>query len=183
MHTLEEAKQYVEDNKEDGVVCPCCSQFAKIYERSITSAMAYGLILVYRNQKSGLAPEWLHVENYLKKQEIPSSIRGDFSKLRFWGLVVPKKDVRSDGSKRTGFYKMTSKGVDFVKYRITVPAKVRLFNNEFLGYTGKEINIGEALGKRFHYMELMGKDATENYETRQERFFSPDSYRKRDYHD
>ena len=47
---------------------------------------------------------------------------GDAAKLRHWGLTEPRGGERTDGSKRTGFWRITAKGIEFVEGRIQVPA-------------------------------------------------------------
>ena len=41
--TLDDAEQWVEDNREDGAECPCCGQLAKVYKRPLNVTMARGL--------------------------------------------------------------------------------------------------------------------------------------------
>lgn len=149
--TLEQAKDVLRENWEEGVECPCCKQFVKLYRRKITSAMAYVLFLL-----STQGDEYIHVENWLKEKKVPASFRGDFTKLRHWGLIETKSGIRDDGSKRIGYYKITAHGRDFVAGDVTVRPCVRIFNNELFGFEGEKINFKQALGDKFNYEELMG---------------------------
>lgn len=142
----------------EGAHCPTCAQYAKIYDhRNLTGAMAYALILIARYKRQE-GDDFCHVENYLKSLPgIPASIRGDFSKLRHWGLIESKKGLRDDGSPRNGYYRITDKGLEFVRGEIMVQKYLVLYNKELLGTKGDWITIQDALGKNFNYSELMGK--------------------------
>lgn len=156
--TLQEAQEYLQKNIEHGVICPCCSQYVKIYERSITSSMAQALILIYKYFRAHQTEKWLHVQDYLKKLDIPAPVMsGDVSKLKFWGILLPQDGTRDDGSKRIGFYSITQKGREFVEGRITVPEKARIYNQRFLGFAGREVSIREILNEGFNYADLMGE--------------------------
>lgn len=107
--------------------------------------MAYGLILFV---KLGHCTEWTHIEDFFKKQNISSSIRGDFSKLRFWGLIEAHPD-------QDGYYRITHKGVEFVFMRAKVESNVLIFNNKCYGLKGDYKDIKDCLKKRFQYELLM----------------------------
>ena len=151
--TIVEAKQILEVQKRDGMHCPVCEQYAKLYPRSLTSAMAYGLILLANN-----TADFVHVERFFKDIDgIPSSIRGDISKLVYWDFLERKIADRDDGSNRNGYYKVTSAGREFVANRLRVSKKVLLYNNESYGFEGQLIDIEDALGTKFNYSELMNE--------------------------
>ncbi len=148
--TLEQAREDVHAKLDDGTHCPCCDQWAKRYTRTITSAMAYGLILLDKAaQRDG--SEYVHVEKLFKSLSgIPTSIRGDISKLRHWDLIVRHP-------MNAGEYAITVEGVEFVHGRRTVLEYCNHYNNEVSKPFGREIRIREALGKRFDYDKIMGK--------------------------
>lgn len=150
--SLEEAKTQLRASfKTKGMKCPCCTQFVKMYNRAITSAMACALIYIHKSGKR----EFFHVEDYLKEIDCPSSIRGDFAKLRFFGLIESIDLTRKDGSDRSGYYKITQKGIDFVNGTIQVPRAVRIFNNATYGMDEEMIDIHQALKNKFSYKDLM----------------------------
>lgn len=154
--TVDEAKAYLKVKAADGVLCPCCGQFVKVYPRPITGSMAYTLILIYRYFQKPIHEDWLHVANYIHGLGLPANLYGgDFAKLRHWGLIEQKDGERDDGSNRIGYYRITEKGKQFVLGKATVPARARIFNKKCYSLTGKEISIRQALGKKFNYEELM----------------------------
>ena len=151
MKTLSEAKEYLKDNYKDGCICPTCNQFVKLYKRALTSSMAYGLILLYKSNKT----DYFHIENYLKEQDCPSSIRGDISKLCHFGLLQRQEGKKEDGNPSSGHYKLTDKARAFVMGKITVPKHVNIYNKIVYGYSENHTNIKGALKKKFNYNELL----------------------------
>lgn len=150
---LGEARLYLRTNIRKGVSCPCCTQRVQQYERPITSAMAYGLILLYRHYKKNFHPfqinTYVHLESILKETpDIPSSIRGDMSKLKYWDIILPNPD-------QDGYYKLTDKGIAFIKGEIRVESHAILFNNKFYGFKGELVGISECLKNKFDFNKLM----------------------------
>lgn len=152
-NTIKEAKDFLRENYKEGCECPACGQTVKLYKRKLNSAMAYGLILLTRCQEQG----YFHIEDFLKTQECPSSIRGDIPKLRYFGLIQAMKTTETGGPAKAGYYIVTQKGRDFVDGKLTVPKSVNLYNNKQYGFSEDHVNIKRALGSKFNYNELMGK--------------------------
>ena len=144
-------KILLDRNAQAGYRCNCCGQFVKIYTRKLNSSMAQVLILIYRSGKT----DYFHVEDYLKSLN-KASLRADFHKLRYWGLLKKKIENREDNSPRNGFYRITPSGIMFVESKIQVKEAVLIFNNEFMGFSGNDVSIDECLGRKFSYSELMG---------------------------
>lgn len=156
--TLAQAQNELRDKIEKGSICPCCQQFAKVYKRTITSSMAYALILLAKETGMNRTDEdypYIHAEDFFKAlKDIPASVRGDFPKLRFWNLIEP---FYMDEELVPGMYKMTKRGFSFVNGTVVVNPIARIYNNKLLSY-GKEdksITIQEALKNKFNYEELM----------------------------
>lgn len=144
--TISDAKHLLRENFKDGIKCPCCDQFVKMYRRPITSAMAYALILFStKNQK-----EWTHADRFFKTQDCPPSIRGDFPKLVHWGLLE-KNDQEE------GVYRMTEHGIAFVENNWNTYSHKLFYNNKCFGapQDAKVISIKDALKKKFDYDKLM----------------------------
>jgi hypothetical protein len=144
MKTLQEAREHLYSNLEDGLHCPCCGQYAKRYKRNINSQMAQWLIWLVQQSRDDA---WVDVKE--------ADLRGgDYAKLQHWNLV--ERRVNEDPEKRTsGLWRPTPKGVQFAKGEISLPQYVLLYNNEVLGHTGNLIGIRAALGTKFDYDELM----------------------------
>lgn len=147
-------KQLMKAKDDKMAVCPCCDRKVKLYKRPLNSSMAYGLILLRKFFKDNPDVEWIHAESYFKsRKDAPSSLRGDFAKLRYWDLVELQSGASSDA--RQGNYKILQKGIDFVEGRISVPRRVHLYNKSVVGFDEDETNINSALGDKFDYKELM----------------------------
>lgn len=155
--TLEEAKKFLRDNWDDGAICPACTQVVKLYKRPITSSMAYALILIYKYLESHPDMEWVHMNNYLNTIEgLPFPVKsGDNAKLRYWGLIEEMLEVRKDGSKRAGYWRVTELGKQFVNEEIGVQEYAKVFGSKCYGLAGEHVGIKDALGKKFNYKELM----------------------------
>lgn len=152
----EEAKAFVQHHLRDGVTCPTCGQFCKVYRRKLNSTMALALVLIYRFFQNNPAADWLHVASFLVQVKRDSSIAGgDVVKLRYWGLLERASGERSDGSDRVGRYKITDVGKQFVEGKIAVPRYVYLYNQLLLRLSEEMTTIRDALGDRFQYDELI----------------------------
>ena len=157
--TVREAKDYLLREMNKGAKCPCCNQMVKFYNRPLTSAMAYGLILLYKAPAEKKDPYgYVHIEDYFKDLNVPSSIRGDVPKLRFWGLIAPEgSEKESDKNPNNGLYKVTDLGRLFVEGNVSVPSHVKLYNNRFFGHPdgSKHITIIQALKNKFNYEKII----------------------------
>lgn len=157
--TIKEAKDAMRPLLRKGCTCPVCGQGVKLYARPLTSAMAAGLILLFKAERDGAKPgDWIHLENFFKSQQgLPASIRGDVPKLRFWGLIEPMPGKREDGNPSNGYYRITGAGMRFAEGRETVMSHIQLYNNKAYGYPAhaKPITIEQALKNKFNFLELM----------------------------
>lgn len=158
--TLSEAQLWLLSAREEkeGAECPCCSQTAKVYSRSINGAMAHALLLIALGTRDGEsdADGWLHVPTFLSRKTRAVTVRGgDFAKLRYWDLLEEQVGVREDGSSRVGFWRVTEKGLLFVLSRIKLPKYALVYNNKLLGFDGPDVGIRACLGRKFDYDEIL----------------------------
>ena len=153
--TIQQAKEELRGAWREGIDCPCCGQFVKLYRRKVTSSMARGLISVYHYFERPNAEEWLHVPGFLKS----STLCGDFSKLRHWELVeLQPFQEREDGSKRAGYYRITEVGREYVRGEILIDKYRYEYNGQVRKVTDADTtqaSIKDALGSKFDYRELM----------------------------
>lgn len=157
--SLDSAKSFVSKNRKEGVVCPCCGQFSKIYKRKLNSTMSYGLLVFINvNRRNGFGKYYHMLEIAKADKRFQNCSRGgDFAKLAYWGFIteMPKDPKRTD-SRTSGFWKATENGVLFSEGKITVPKYVYVYNQKAQGFSDEQINIKESLGNAFNYSELMG---------------------------
>lgn len=135
-----------------GYYCPCCNSFLKRYRRRLNANMAVTMVAMFRKKKFG----FIRVEEFMRVNGYQRS--GDFPYLVHWGMLEKMPGKREDGSSKTGYYKLTDKGRQFVLHQITAQQTLVIYNGKVEGFEGSEISIEEALGKKFDYRELMGKD-------------------------
>lgn len=158
--TLSAARDWLRNRVEAGAHCPCCSQYAKVYARTVTSTMAYALICIYHYFAENPEASWLHVPDYLTRVcRVGPTVRGgDWAKLTAWGLLEMRELDREDGSPRNGYYRITEKGKEFVRGTIALPRYALFYDGRVLRLDDdRRITIGTALGKRFDYAELMSR--------------------------
>lgn len=141
---LGDARQWLRERVEEGAVCPCCTQFAKVYTRPLNSGMARSLIEMYRI--AGM--DWVH---------IPTAIGArsrEEGKMRYWDLVEDSGDIRPDGG-RAGWWRVTPHGARFVLRQIKVQKYARIYDDRLLNLKGNLVDIQDVLGTKFDLRKLM----------------------------
>lgn len=154
--TLQKAIKFVEDNKDKGVHCPCCSQYCRVYKRKLSSSQAIALIEFYKATKN--KKEYTHIMDVVQKSVLFATKMngGDFAKLVNWGLIQEMpKDYASIHKKTSGFWRLTEKGNLFVEGKLKVPTHAIFYKNEILGFSESESYIEKCLTNHFSYTELM----------------------------
>ena len=150
--TLADARAEVLANREDGIECPCCNQFAKVYRRTVTSTMARWLIeLVRRHRIDG---EWQSSSSMWSLSISRGS--GDVAKLMYWGLIErDAKDEEDTIRKTSGMWRPTHLGSDFVDGCHSVPRHALIYASALIGFDGDFIGVRDAIGNKFDYSKLM----------------------------
>jgi hypothetical protein len=141
---LGDARDWVVERIEDGVHCPCCDQWAKVYTRKLSSGIARVLI-----------KQWItHHQEFAHTASLIPKLR-EGHKLAYWGLLEAEGTVRDDGG-HSGRWRITDQGRLFVLDGLRVPRYARVYNGTVLELRGAEVGIQDALGDKFNYVELMG---------------------------
>lgn len=143
-NTIAEAVEYLAEHAEEGTSCPACGQFVKVYRRPLSSTTARVLVAMYRANGDG----WVHLPDL-------QMVRSDEAKARHWNLIQQRPGEREDGSPRTGWWRLTHEGVEFVNRRLRVPKYALIYNGSCLGLEGPPTSIVQCLGTRFNYSRLM----------------------------
>lgn len=156
--TLADAKQWLRDRVDDGAECPCCTQFAKIYKRKLTSSMAYALMLIVK-WSPGNKDDYIHIPSFLSTHTTSATVRGgDWAKLVHWEILEAQEGERDDGSSRVGCYRVTELGYKFAAGSVSVPKYVYIYNQRKMRRASDStevITIHDAIGDNFSYRELM----------------------------
>lgn len=169
---------------EQGCICPVCQRFAKRHPRKITSSMAVGLgILAYYQRQLevsyplGDLPRdvsrwarrdtggsiWLHKDRLFVRLQVPTGIRGDVSKFKYWGMLqdaVAVPNLFSDLSTqaRKGFARVTAYGLLFVGGTVRVMSRCAVYDDTpYWEAAGEMVTFEQAVRSenRFNYDELM----------------------------
>jgi len=153
--TIGELRVYLKKNWKQGCTCACGNR-VQLYNRPLTSAMSYAL-LYFKSAKKD-EEGYAHAEDFFKKQDCSSSLRGDFPKLRFWGFIAPKPSLSDDDLHSPGFYKILPRGLEFLEGNLVVPASVLIYNNKFIGWGEKTTDLKGALKNKFNINDLKIKE-------------------------
>lgn len=135
--TLRQSRNFVKKNVHNGILCPCCNKYVRVYKRKLHAEMArflINLIKVY-----AVKQDWVNVREVITTNTKRST---DGSYLVHWGLVVKHEDW-------TGYYRPTVEGVQFALGKIAVPKHVFLLNNVLTDIDEDFIKINEALGTAY----------------------------------
>lgn len=151
--TIEEAQAWLRDQvKGEGAVCPCCKRWAKISKRKLNSAMMRQFLWLVGEYNR--RPRWIHAND-----EGPKHVFKNFQlgTVAHWGLIEARPN--DDPAKKTsGYWRPTDKGLEFAQARFRVPSHVYIYDKRALKFeTGNMIDVFEALGRHFHYAELMNE--------------------------
>lgn len=131
------------------VSCPCCERVAKIYKRRVHTGIAVALVKLYKLSLAAPAGAYIHYTKFANSQN-----DRDFNIARHWGLIEMETTEVGD-KKASGNWRLTPGGIQFVAYGATIAKYIRLYDDEPRGFDGDQIKIGEALGDKFSYQELM----------------------------
>lgn len=143
--TIAAGKVWLRARLDKGAPCPLCGQRAQMYNRKIHSSVAKALIQMWKMEGC----QYVHIPTIL-----PTQRGGDMVKLVYWGLLEEEKTVRPDGG-RAGYWRVTDKGVAFLKGQLHIPTYAQIYNGKLQGFTGDPVDIRGALGTKFNYDELM----------------------------
>ena len=167
--TLSEVWEHIRTHADTGLDCPACGQRIKVYWRSPNWEMAVVAIRLYRYHLEH-PWEYSHVRDFTMSH--PSAFKnynwlGDYSKLRWWRLAEPAPPAE-DGSVRSGLWRITQSGIEWVTEQVKVPHYVRVFDANAIGepdhFTqGGEwrppVGIKDALDNKFDFGALMRGEA------------------------
>ena len=130
-----------------GGKCPHCNQNVKIYRRPMYDKMIQDLIRLARS-----GPGFHHINDFGHH----TAGGGDFAKLKYWGFCEEQPNPNNPKKKCSGMWKVTRKGIQFLKGEITAPTHAIVYNRELQGMSTTMHSVKDCLGVQFDYSELMG---------------------------
>lgn len=141
--SLSSARAAVRDGREEGVICPCCDQLVKVYQRRINLQMA----------RAALWMSGTPAGKYVDMTKAPADIirNREYSRLALWGLAEAEPGRGSSGSRR-GSWRLTEGGRLFVNGVLRVAEHVTVLNGRVIDVSRGTIGIGRVKG--FDFMEV-----------------------------
>ena len=140
--TVAQAKLWLEQNRDEGASCPCCGQYVKTYRRKLYATQVRSLLYAART----FGADWFHLS---KLDGVKPGVRqADFPKLAWWDLI------QNQGS--GPLWSITSKGFKFAADALEVPETAIVLNGRLQGFEGRQVRIGDVLGKQFNLEEMVG---------------------------
>jgi hypothetical protein len=138
--------------------CRVCRQRVHLDKRAMNSGMVRALIRLARHARQfgrgREKDEFMDYRNWNARAEAR-----DHTLLRhtdnpegpggYWGLIV------ADATRPPGWWKITERGLAFVREEIRVPRAMYYFDTRCYGFTKKKTGIRKALGTKFDLDELM----------------------------
>lgn len=132
-----------------GCYCPLCGGHAQVYRWSLYGSACVLLIRMYQ---VGGTTDWVESKTVkLRGQQAGAS------ELKYWGLVENETERRPDGG-RSGWWRVTDLGEEFVLKKITLPKYVDVYNGNSSWAYGPEVWITDCLGRKFDYDKMMNGD-------------------------
>lgn len=100
--TVSEARELILAMRDEGLDCPCCLRFIKVYPRRFDKF--YAQVLVHMCQYFDRNPdkEWVHLPDLLTAKRSKAANGGTGAMLRYWGVIEKRVGKRADGGRNTG---------------------------------------------------------------------------------
>lgn len=147
--TLAQARQeYKQVIKGEGGRCPCCRRWGKINGYQINSTQVRGMIWMLRRFRKNQWIELAKAPKFILRSK-------SLATLHHWELLENKPKQDDEDKRSSGFWRLTQKGRDFLRLKITLPKHAFVFDNTLIKFSKQHVDAVQALGKKFSYEELM----------------------------
>jgi hypothetical protein len=151
--------------RKGGCFCPLCGQQSTIYGRNLNASIVRvmrGLALWRKANGTGYAsiPDVIFKDEAFGVAKSKAGQGGQWAQACFWDLVERQPGtVRADSSNRTGFARITDRGLAFLAGRYRVRKYALVYDATLLGKKGDPVSIDDVKELAFDYREIfMGKD-------------------------
>lgn len=155
--TVKDVVDFLEENADRGVPCPCCRQRVKVYKRRINRGQAEMLIAIARETvRRRIGPDhfpWIHVEHdIIETGKGPARCR-DWALLRFWGLIEPMRASDAKKRRNPGDWRITPAGMLAVQFPRSelLASIVHVYNNTKRKESKGRTSLAKALGRPFDF--------------------------------
>lgn len=138
----------------DGFNCPCCTRWAKMYSMPVHRNMCRKLFACAKlNYTRGI--EYATMFQIFEADPCPTLSMGNFTYLRFWGLVITKPAALLKADEKVDGWRVTQLGLDFINGRTEIPKHALIFGNRCFGFSDKKTSFKEAAKHDFNLAELL----------------------------
>jgi hypothetical protein len=144
--TIAEARAKIAAGKREGIRCPVCNQYCKVYKRSITDRMTETLIAFY-----GLyGRRWGELSRAQSLIDRPSH---DSAFLAYWMLFEAKTDA--EGNRVSGIWRVTALGERWLRAEESVPRFAEVYLGSVQKLYGPPWTAEQALGQPFRLDDVL----------------------------
>lgn len=122
--------------------CPCCNRWGKVYKYKLSQHLALCLkwIVAHADEEG-----WTDVQNTAPRWMMKSKT---YPLLANWRLI-------ESGGARSGLWRATELGKEFVLGRRSMPSAVYMYDNQIWGFDEEEIFFRSCFGRHFDFDALM----------------------------
>ena len=134
--------------KGDGMTCPCCNRWGKVYGYRVNSTMVRGLFWLFIAGKG----DWINIQEKAPRFILRSK---SLSTMKYWGLVERKPKGLSDGKRSSGIWKITNDGISFIHRNLYINKKVFVFDDKVVARSDELVGVDDCIRNKFLYDELL----------------------------
>lgn len=152
MITITGVAEYIRKALIEGKPTQCndCGQRVARYKITLNSGMAMSLIWLAKASKYD-SNSWIHIQSTATRMVLASR---SYPKLQHWGLIEPSLNL-DPTKKDSGKWRITEKGLRFVRAEESVPSFYLVYDNKVLEWSDRTVSIVGALGKKFDYRKVL----------------------------
>lgn len=137
--------------------CPCCGKRVISQVHTITSGLTKYLERIY--EEGGYNNrDYVHVTSTIFDKDLVRIRRYSF--LKHWGLLIALPG-KGEKSKTSGMWKVTEKGEQFLRNKISIPKMILLYNKKLIRIGDEMVSRSDLRGKPFDFWEMMEKGMDE----------------------
>lgn len=128
--------------EEDGGHCPCCGKWGKVYKTKLSQHLALCLKWIASHEGED---GWADVQNNGPRWMLKSKT---YPLLEHWKMIEYKE-------RRSGCWRVTTQGHEFLRGRLMVPASVLIYDNRIWGVDNESVSFRDCFGRHFDFDALM----------------------------
>lgn len=126
--------------------CTCCGQLMVAYTYNFRGTFCAALVNLARIDAGG---GWVHYTKF-----VPPQLHA-VATIRCWGLIEEKKDVYPDDKKTSGYWRLTSAGINFVSDNsVGIPKRVIQYLGDTIAFCGPLVNYEQCKAEAFKYSDV-----------------------------